>query len=1116
MSPLSGALAWLLSSPSEQVQARLDATGVEDGALLMASSAISEGRVELELATLGLESGRASVLASPDETPLGLVFEGEGWLELHADDLGQQLALRQDVAMFGSEGFERLPMKRLVLLSAESPALAPTRLDGAPLSDTLQELPAAWIPRDSAQVVQSAAAQVALEVSLEGVGVVSGPPTLLAFAEVEMPGGAVGVLTLIRDPQHLLGQQDQLVAWAWSPSEHDPMLSLAGAGAGPEVVHAELDVRVLPAAWELALDVQARLLVEGGQEAVQALFFAAPRGLSAGSFEVQSVSAGRRPVWVQRSGSEELLVVLRQPLEAGERVEVELHYGARVPFNRPLPEGVRRGPTTGLVAPLPQLSNRTATGRASYRLRVGVPLEGDLQALLSTASVESWTESGHRWVEGSSEESAERPMLALGSWTMSELEPSGAVPVLQDHSWSRADHSASLEQARQALEALASVLGPVPWERVQLYEGPITLDSVFWQAGEHLVQRGSPFASRATMDELRATSPRWPTSYTFHELAHAWFGHQVAAADAEAHCAIEALAEVSACLAMDRLYPGACEEQLHAWRRVLSDGSTRLSATQSVGTADRIRRCYVHAPHALLSTLAVEAGSEAVERLPAELVRRHAGGRLGWSQVLAALEALSGQPLEPSFRFWLQAGHLPQVQLRAVWEPGAVTLGVESDIPGRFTVPVRVGEQVHRIGVEGSGGLRVSAEGLPSVELDPGDRLALRGRAPAPREEVGLAGGWRVRGGAELREGWIEGPADSAARVGLAGRDWSNGETLQLVLEAEGPAVVEVQLHSGRSRWAWRKVELVEGVNELELPLSGFRWGGKLPPRWDHVEALQLWLREPARLRLGEIELQRRAGSPAPDLHDLAAWLEGAPRAVRSDRVQLLTDDPQLDLVALEELAERVRDVLSSRWPSLVAGPPPLLVVSSSRRAWLGLLQGFATSLNAELEEPSTEGLTVQDVATAFSLGSAPRPVFAHELTHALVARSGVLPEAPGGCLHEGLASWVQLQLYPQPDLDAEVRGWGADAATRAEVLALLQGGPAHADDRSYALCATMVDLLGERRLPLIGLMDRRYAEPAMVESWAAWVAERGLPPAYEPLGPDTREGSHGRSRTDK
>jgi hypothetical protein len=1099
MNPLSGAMAWLLASPSSQVQDRLDATRVDEGVLLVAPSELSEGRIELRLATLGLEYGRASVIASPDQTPLGLVFEGEGWLELHPTDPGQELALRQDLSLFGSEEFERLSMRRLVLLSAESPTLAPTRLDEAPLADTFRELPAAWIPRDSAQVIQSAAAQVALELGLDASGVaVSGPPTLLAFAEVELPGGAVGVLTLIRDPQHLLGQQDELVAWAWTPSEQDPTLSLSGTGAGPEVVHAELDVRVQPAALELELDVKASLLVEGGQEASQALFFSVPSGLAAGGFELRSVSVGRREVWVERSGSDELLVVLRQPLEAGEQVEVELHYGARVRFDGALPEGVRRGPATGLIAPLPQLSTRTMTARASYRLRVGVPLDSELQALLSTASTASWSDGEHLWVEGRSEPAAERPMLALGSWTTSELKPSGAVPALQDHSWSRADHSASLEQARQALEALAAVLGPVPWERVQIYEGPITVDSVFWQAGEHLVQRGSPFASRATMAELLARSPRWPASFTFHELAHAWFGHQVAAADAQAHCAIEALAEVSACLAMDRVHPGACQEQQLAWRGVLSEGSNRLSATQSVGTADRIRRCYVHAPHALLSTLSVEAGPEALERLPAELVRRHAGGRLGWSDVLAALEDLSGVSLDPSFRFWLEAGHLPGVQLRTVWDRGAVTLDLEADIPGRFMVPVRVGERLHRIEVDRIGSMSVPAEGLPSVELDPGDRLALRGRAPAPREDLGLAGGWRVRGGAELRGGWIEGPADSAASVGLAGGDWSNGEILRLVLEAERSVVVEVQVHSGRGSWAWRKVELVEGINELELPLSGFRWGGQRPPRWDHIEALQIWLREPARLRLGELELQRGAGSASPDLHDLAGLLEGAPRAVRSARVQLLTDDPQLDLVALEELAERVREVLASRWPSLTSGPPPLLVVSSSRGAWLGLLQGFAASLNAQLEEPSTGGLTLQDVATSFSQGSAPRPVFAHELTHALVARSGVLPEAPGSCLHEGLASWVQLRLYPQPELDEQVRTWGEQASTRAELLALLEGGPTSAQDRSYALCATMVDLLGERGLPLNGLLSGRYAEPSMVESWADRVAVHGLPPVHE------------------
>ena len=384
---------------------------------------------------------------------------------------------------------------------------------------------------------------------------------------------------------------------------------------------------------------------------------------------------------------------------------------------------------------------------------------------------------------------------------------------------------------------------------------------------------------------------------------------------------------------------------------------------------------------------------------------------------------------------------------------------------------------------------------------------------------------WFLLGGPVLAA-TLQIPAGTATVIPApAGPDWTGAAALVVPMGRsctdDSVVVLEVQVMDRRGGWHWRKHELDCGpVHDVRIPLGTFRdgaWGHQ--PRWDQVGRVAIHARDEATLEVGTARLEPGEGPypylPDPQVLIDAGWPEGAKvRVEHQPHVIVVTDDPRVDAATLDERAAAAQAMLAALLPSLPAPlGPPILVLSAEDESWRKALVGAAAAAASTLSIPDNDGFSVLGIAgTSWHPESGQeRPVVVHELTHAIVRRTGGIPEAPGSWLQEGIATWVKLRLQPQEGLDDDVRRWlpGVDSG---ELWAVVDGR--RLGTRSYWIATTVIDMLTQhpdyapRREALLDALARSrdpdlgalvgplygVDRPRFESDWRAWVTVNGAP----------------------
>ncbi len=323
-------------------------------------------------------------------------------------------------------------------------------------------------------------------------------------------------------------------------------------------------------------------------------------------------------------------------------------------------------------------------------------------------------------------------------------------------------------------------------------------------------------------------------------------------------------------------------------------------------------------------------------------------------------------------------------------------------------------------------------------------------------EQAGLGKDWTAQGKIEVARQPLpplddatpkNGPTGSGVliRVGRAGglyskagriaADWRSRPRIRLWVyrspseaDARRQSTMELQLleDDPRARF-WRKVVLYHrGWKQIDVPLREMRWGPGRVPRYDRIDKIGFWFRNPAEVVIDHVSFEQ-SDSPAAtqfSLNDLrAVAFPDLPAdkvfTTRRPSILLMTNEQNLDLQKLADHLEAVgqtiqKDLELKNQPEI----PPTLILFSTRSQYEQFSPRFAKLLNSIVERPRSQGFTLHGISTSYwepKIGSL-RPVYTHEFVHSYLAHAALI-QNQGGWFQEGLASYYQVRSHPQADL---------------------------------------------------------------------------------------------------
>ena len=413
---------------------------------------------------------------------------------------------------------------------------------------------------------------------------------------------------------------------------------------------------------------------------------------------------------------------------------------------------------------------------------------------------------------------------------------------------------------------------------------------------------------------------------------------------------------------------------------------------------------------------------------------------------------------------------------------------------------------------------------------------------------------------ADFEEGLPEGWGYSRARASLT-PDGSRGQGLRVELEPENRAAAVISIPLGKSdlarhdgfelaaraasdqpevRLRWIALDAAgrplhqrrhtlkpgDAWAPVRLPLVEWRWGNASTGPWSEAKRLVLLVESPAReLWLDEIRLASAADDESP-----AGWLKrqafdgagaGTTRFAEADGMLVGTD------AAGQLTDEHLRRMLSNmqkarKWVRRVFGPavrpldgevtPPALLIFRDGDGYRAFWQRIGRAWDAQIAPPTSGGYTVQSISTStYDPKIGPdRPVYLHESVHAVVAHELrlVTGTEQHGWLHEGIAAYLQLCLYPKSlDPAAYRRGFttpiGREGGLFQPLDRLIVGRPSPA---YYAQLASLVAYLAEEKPDWLATIAKSLADGEtpgqalkrcgtnvgeLQEAWLAWGKRR-------------------------
>jgi hypothetical protein len=237
-------------------------------------------------------------------------------------------------------------------------------------------------------------------------------------------------------------------------------------------------------------------------------------------------------------------------------------------------------------------------------------------------------------------------------------------------------------------------------------------------------------------------------------------------------------------------------------------------------------------------------------------------------------------------------------------------------------------------------------------------------------------------------------------------------------VSVQKPIVFEFQVFAAdRKAWRWRKVEITKpGWQTVSLPTRFFRHSSFAYLKWEQTRRFAFRFRNAGVVEIDKIELvDESSGSlgsqlRASELSRIA--FEGKDKIFRSGNFYIISNVPDLEGEKILDSLNEFKDLFYSDFPSEVEEDffIPLLIFDSKKN-----YQNFWSILSEKFNSfgplPRSDGYAMLGIAGSYfdsKLGLV-RPVYIHEVCHALIARRfGIASQ--GGWLQEGMANYYQLK----------------------------------------------------------------------------------------------------------
>ena len=337
-----------------------------------------------------------------------------------------------------------------------------------------------------------------------------------------------------------------------------------------------------------------------------------------------------------------------------------------------------------------------------------------------------------------------------------------------------------------------------------------------------------------------------------------------------------------------------------------------------------------------------------------------------------------------------------------------------------------------------------------------------------------------------------------------------------------------------------RKAEVAPGddFRDVVLPWTHWRWGESFGGSPSDIRRLGFRVEGGAELRVDDLRLIMPGETESPkDWLLRVAFARRPTRRAEADGLLVATDAvDQLTDADLARLLSRLR-VLRGAVRRLfgeavhpVDGPtPPSLLIFSRHGSFLRFFEDAGREWNVRIIPLPLPGRTVQNIGSAVfdPKQGADRPVFLHESVHVVLANDLRLDGniLDHNWLHEGLAAYVQLCVYPDavapgklPELFSQpIEADGRGFEPLAELLRR------RVNVAEYGQLATLVAYLAAEKpqwLPTLAeeLVAGRNADQAFArcdttvgrleEAWLEWGRKRFVEAraADQPLLPEIEE----------
>ena len=457
------------------------------------------------------------------------------------------------------------------------------------------------------------------------------------------------------------------------------------------------------------------------------------------------------------TGTLELVLALPEVVTAGEYFELDFTWKSRWPYDVTylftVPGSVSPGISSGFRTVVPRVVPSTARATWSFEMDVATP-RGRRKpvAALSGDTVKTWSDEGQNWTR-SQGVGALRPGVAVGQWR-STTQGNVTLHVLASDYWALEEYPREVERAQDFIETL---LGPLPTQEVEVYQGPMATAAGGRIPGQGLLEVLEPWTTPSKEELARSRRPPRNEQITpVRQLAMQYFSSWALPMGQRNRWLGTALPDAYGSFYIREVFgdewywdgvdgirfmledsEGLGVPAYQRWSKSLTLYSTRQDLFSG---AWRMSGLYL-----MTGMLPRETGWAPLLSGLRDYQQSHISQDIHTEDLQAALEEQSGKDLSNFFDFWVVGAHVPSLRTSWMRDGDDVVVCVESSLPfGIFDAPVAVmdmdKERVEELFIpveHGAGvGRFTDREGRVKVILDPGGFLLTSTRRTRKVDEL--------------------------------------------------------------------------------------------------------------------------------------------------------------------------------------------------------------------------------------------------------------------------------------------------------------------------------------------------------------------------------------------